>query len=75
MEICYLSFWIKTNMQSMQMHKLQINETQTRKLTIQNLRTSGMWKRQFLNRFRFQLDRLGRLPILDDIIFALNSLS
>ena len=37
MEICCLSFWIKTNMQSMQMHKLQINETQTRKLTIQNL--------------------------------------
>ena len=37
MEICYLSFWIKTNMQSMQMHKLQINETQTRKLMIQNL--------------------------------------
>ena len=74
MEICYLSFWIRTNMQSMQMHKLQIKETQTRKLTIQKL-TSGMWKRQFLNRFRFQLDRLGTLPVLDDIIFALNSLS
>ena len=37
MEICYLSLWIKTNMQSMQMHKLKINETQTRKSTIQNL--------------------------------------
>ena len=73
MEICYLSFWIKTNMQSMQMHKLQINETQTRKLTIQNLHQGRMWKRQFLN--RFQLDRLGTLPILDDIIFAPNSYS
>ena len=42
MEICYLSFWIKTNMQSMQMHKLQINKKQTRKLTIQNLHQGCM---------------------------------
>ena len=32
MEICYLSFWIKTNMQSMQMHKLLINETPNPKI-------------------------------------------
>ena len=74
MEICYLSFWTKTNMQSMQMYKLQINETSNPKINEPKL-TSGMWKRQFLNRFRFQLDRLGTLPIIDDIIFALNSLS
>ena len=35
MKICYLSFWIKTKSQSMQIHKLQINETP--KLTNQNL--------------------------------------
>ena len=32
MEICNLSFWIKTNMQSMQMHKLLINETPNPKI-------------------------------------------
>ena len=52
-----MSFQIKTNMQSMQMHKLQINETPNPKINEPKL-TSRMWKRQFLNRFRSQLDRL-----------------
>ena len=41
----------------MQMHKLQINETPNPKINEPKLK-SGMWKRLFLNRFRFQLDRL-----------------
>ena len=53
MEICYLSFGIKTNIQSMQIHKLQINKTPNPKINEPYL-TPRMWKRQFLNRFRFQ---------------------
>ena len=41
----------------MQMHQLQINETPNPKINEPKLK-SGMWKRQFLNRFPFQLDRL-----------------
>ena len=74
MEICYLSFGFKTNIQSMQIQKLQINKTSNPKINGQTL-TSGIWKRQFLNCFRFQLDHLRFQHCLDEVIFAQNTLS
>ena len=73
MEICYLSFWIKKNIQSMQMLKLQIRKTPNP--TINETKT-------YIRDVEAAISELLplpawslTLPTFDDVTFAINSLS